>query len=80
MSLKSKSREVVPPPPGPSWEDIADTLADAFAHMRKQNGAAFFPVMDGIAWYEAIKLYENKKHPMVETTSSFVIEFYPGRG
>lgn len=64
----------------PTWEQIADQLANAFLFMRKQNGAASFPSIDGMVWYEAVKVYEKKKHPLLRLTPGAINDRYPGRG
>lgn len=62
------------------WEKVATDLADAFAFMRRQNGAALFPAREGMAWYEAVLAYEKLKYPKLRATPAAIDERYPGRG
>ena len=70
----------------PTWEEIADQLAQAFASVRANLGAAMFPAIKGMVWYDAIVAYENKKWPMLAIdradpsfVASAITRTYPGR-
>lgn len=87
MSAEATQARLVTSDPGPTWEQIADQLADAFKFMRKQNGAASFPAVPGMAWYDAVVAYEEKKFPIKyaapwnETYAEGNMQIlYPGRG